>query len=150
MKSVIPSARRMTSPFLLIALPKASMYREAPSIEALNSKVGEPWNASVLVMSKSTDGAVVRLIQPGTFVKNTVAGHQAESSHCICCSIIEPTAVPSLRYSSGTVISMEIAVPILACRSTDSGISSIMTSVLLPAALSIRSTCTQSNLSDRT
>ena len=111
------------SPLLLIALPNASMYSDMPSSEALNSRVGEPWKARFCVMSNSSEGAVVRLIHPGTSVRNTVTGHHAESSHCICCIMMAPTDEPSRLYCSGTVISMDIAVPMLACRSTVSGMS---------------------------
>ena len=89
------------------------------------------------VMSKVRSGAVERLIEPGTSVRKTVAGHQASSIHCICCSMMAPTAVPSRRYSSGTVMSSDTAVPMLDCRSTASGISCIIISVLLPASLLI-------------
>ena len=123
MKSVIPSARRIVSPLLFIALPKASMYNDIPSSEALKSRVGVPWKAKFWVMSNSREGAVVRFIHPGTSVRKIVAGHQAESSHCICCIIMAPTAEPSRRNCSGTVMSMDISLPRLAWRSTVSGIS---------------------------
>ena len=90
------------------------------------------------------------MIHPGTSVRNTVTGHHAESSHCICCIMMAPTDEPSRLYCSGTVISMDIAVPMLACRSTVSGMSWIITSVLLPASLLMSRTWTQSSLSERT
>ena len=50
----------------------------------------------------------------------------------------------SLRYWSGTVISIDTAVPRDAVISTTSGISSIIISVLLPASLLISKICAHS------
>ena len=80
--------------------------------------------------------------------KNTVAGHQNPSIHCICCNIKEPTANPSILSCSGTLISIEIAVPRLACKEIDLGISLINISVRLWDSRLIKIICTQSNLSD--
>ena len=123
------------SPRLFIALPFASIYNDIPLSDAEKSRTGVPWNARVLVISYSTSACVVRLIEFGTSVKKTVAGHHAPSIHCICCNMMESTAGPSRRYFSGTIISIEIEVPRLARKSIDSGISLISISVLAPASL---------------
>ena len=60
------------------------MYRDMPSLDAEKSSTGIPWNARFLVMSKLRSASVVRFIEPGTCVRNRVAGHQDPSSHCIC------------------------------------------------------------------
>ena len=60
--SVIPSARRIISPREFIALPNASIYNDIPSSEEVKSRLGKPWKARFLVISKFNSGAVVKLI----------------------------------------------------------------------------------------